>query len=100
MTPPWFLPLGWVPFALWCWTSIPEENSKNLNWALFFGGIMTWTICEYILHRFLFHMEDKPYFLNNRYFFVAHFLLHGIHHAFPNDYYRIVFPPFLGYPAW
>ena len=28
--------------------------------------------------------------------YVAHFLLHGIHHAFPMDRYRLVFPPILG----
>ena len=31
---------------------------------------------------------------------MLHFLVHGIHHAFPNDHYRIVFPPILGYPVW
>jgi hypothetical protein len=41
-------------------------------------------------------MEDQPYFIKNSKFFVAHFLVHGIHHAFPNDHYRIVFPPILG----
>lgn len=45
-------------------------------------------------------MEDKGYFIKNRYFYVVHFLVHGIHHAFPNDHYRIVFPPILGYPFW
>lgn len=27
----------------------------------------------------------------------AHFLLHGIHHAFPQDPFRLVFPPALGH---
>jgi sterol desaturase/sphingolipid hydroxylase (fatty acid hydroxylase superfamily) len=31
---------------------------------------------------------------------VLHFLVHGIHHAFPNDHYRIVFPPILGFQVW
>ena len=100
MTPPWLIPIAYMPLMYWCYINIPDTNSARFNFGLFIFGLLNWTTMEYVLHRFLFHMEDKCYFLNNRYFFVAHFLLHGIHHAFPNDYYRIVFPPILGYPAW
>jgi 4-hydroxysphinganine ceramide fatty acyl 2-hydroxylase len=43
-------------------------------------------------------MEDQSYFINNSKFYALHFLVHGIHHAFPSDFYRLVFPPILGYP--
>jgi len=49
----------------------------------FFLGNVIWTILEYGLHRFLFHVDyylpDKPVFLT------AHFLLHGVHHYLPMD---------------
>jgi 4-hydroxysphinganine ceramide fatty acyl 2-hydroxylase len=49
---------------------------------------------EYFLHRFLFHSEDKwlPGSKGN-FPIVAHFMFHGIHHAFPMDKLRLVFPP-------
>jgi 4-hydroxysphinganine ceramide fatty acyl 2-hydroxylase len=48
-------------------------------------------LVEYTLHRFLFHSED--YWLPNHPLILAnHFLIHGIHHAFPMDRYRLVFP--------
>lgn len=52
---------------------------------------------EYILHRFLFHMEDQVYFPRHPKFYAFHFLVHGIHHAFPQDPNRIVMPPALGH---
>lgn len=46
-------------------------------------GVFLWTLVEYVLHRFLFHVDkwlpDKPIFLT------AHFLLHGVHHYLPTD---------------
>lgn len=49
----------------------------------FLLGCIIWTILEYTLHRFLFHIDsllpDRPEFLT------LHFLLHGIHHYMPMD---------------
>jgi 4-hydroxysphinganine ceramide fatty acyl 2-hydroxylase len=58
-------------------------------------GILWWTFAEYYLHRFFFHCED--YWLPNYpRIFAFHFMLHGIHHAFPMDRLRLVFPPVPG----
>lgn len=55
--------------------------------ALFAVGVLVWTLCEYVLHRWVFHwMEDSP--RGRR----IHFLLHGVHHDFPNDKDRLVMP--------
>ena len=66
--------------------------------CMLFGAVY-WTFCENIGHRFLFHGED--YWMrrvpNNKELRVFHFLIHGIHHAFPMDRYRLVFPPLPGY---
>lgn len=37
------------------------------------------------------------YVPHNRYFYLIHFSIHGIHHAFPQDRFRLVMPPLLGY---
>ncbi|KAG8919072.1 fatty acid alpha-hydroxylase [Tulasnella sp. 419] len=61
--------------------------------SCFFAGNVIWTILEYTLHRFLFHIDewlpDSPVFLT------LHFLLHGIHHYLPMDKLRLVMPPAL-----
>lgn len=51
----------------------------------FFVGNVIWTILEYVMHRFLFHIDeflpDTPTFI------LLHFLMHGIHHYLPMDRY-------------
>jgi sterol desaturase/sphingolipid hydroxylase (fatty acid hydroxylase superfamily) len=55
--------------------------------GLFVGGVFIWTFLEYILHRYIFHWyKDTPF--GRR----VHFLLHGVHHDFPNDADRLVMP--------
>lgn len=61
-------------------------------------GILLWTLFEYAIHKLMFHSEDQRYFPKHAKFYAIHFLVHGIHHAFPQDRYRLVFPPILGYP--
>jgi len=53
---------------------------------------------EYTLHRFLFHGEDywMCYLPESKYIYTMHFMMHGIHHSFPQDRYRLLFPPLLG----
>ncbi|KAI8568533.1 hypothetical protein RHMOL_Rhmol02G0208000 [Rhododendron molle] len=51
-------------------------------------GIFIWTLMEYTLHRFLFHIKTKSYWGNT-----LHYLLHGCHHKHPMDGLRLVFPP-------
>lgn len=50
-------------------------------------GVLSWTLTEYVLHRYVFHWtKDTP--VGRR----IHFLLHGVHHDFPNDKDRLVMP--------
>jgi len=56
-------------------------------------GCIVWTITEYFLHRFIFHMDEYvPNFFLAR---LLHFTVHGIHHTIPMDGERLVFPPVL-----
>lgn len=55
--------------------------------GLVVAGIFVWTLSEYFLHRYVFHWyKDTPF--GRR----VHFLLHGVHHDFPNDGDRLVMP--------
>jgi sterol desaturase/sphingolipid hydroxylase (fatty acid hydroxylase superfamily) len=55
--------------------------------ALAFGGLFAWTFAEYILHRYVFHWINESSWGKR-----IHFLLHGVHHDFPNDKDRLVMP--------
>ena len=58
---------------------------------LFFSSILTWTLTEYLLHRYLFHwLSENP--LIQRF----HFIMHGSHHLYPKDNERLLMPPVPG----
>ncbi|KAL9931548.1 hypothetical protein V8E36_009545, partial [Tilletia maclaganii] len=56
-------------------------------------GVVIWTLLEYLLHRFLFHVDDM--LPDHQAALLLHFLLHGIHHYLPMDRLRLVMPPLL-----
>ncbi len=56
-------------------------------------GIFIWTITEYLLHRFVFHLKLKGK-LGER----IHFIFHGVHHDYPSDSKRLVMPPAVSIP--
>ncbi|PKR79809.1 fatty acid hydroxylase [Brumimicrobium salinarum] len=59
--------------------------SAILGW--FFTGFFSWTLAEYLMHRFLYHkIKDASYDTGLQYLF------HGIHHRYPHDDDRIVLP--------
>src|SRR5262245_8330349 len=53
-------------------------------------GLFAWTLCEYVLHRFIFHFIGENPWLKH-----FHYVVHGMHHAYPTDPHRVIFPPFL-----
>jgi sterol desaturase/sphingolipid hydroxylase (fatty acid hydroxylase superfamily) len=55
--------------------------------ALGLGGVLLWTLAEYVLHRYVFHYAG-PRLWQRRF----HFVLHGVHHDFPQDTDRLVMP--------
>jgi sterol desaturase/sphingolipid hydroxylase (fatty acid hydroxylase superfamily) len=55
---------------------------------IFVAGLFTWTLAEYLMHRFMYHdSPDASYDKGLRYVF------HGIHHQYPNDGTKVVLPP-------
>ncbi|WOL09807.1 dihydroceramide fatty acyl 2-hydroxylase FAH1-like [Canna indica] len=85
----WAVPVIWLPVVCWCVTQSIQMGHALPQVALMVAfGISVWTLIEYTLHRFLFHIETKSYWGNT-----AHYLLHGCHHKHPMDRLRLVFPP-------
>jgi 4-hydroxysphinganine ceramide fatty acyl 2-hydroxylase len=55
---------------------------------LFLAGLFSFTLLEYLVHRYTFHMEpDTPKKERLQY------VLHGVHHDFPKDKTRLAMPP-------
>ncbi|CAM0139326.1 unnamed protein product [Umbelopsis sp. WA50703] len=91
---PWYLvPIVWIPFVIYQLYQSSQLDTISTTIHGFATGIFTWSLLEYTLHRFLFHMDDN---LPDHWFaLLLHFTLHGIHHYLPMDKYRLVFPPVL-----
>jgi sterol desaturase/sphingolipid hydroxylase (fatty acid hydroxylase superfamily) len=61
--------------------------------VLFLLGILLWTLLEYLIHRYIFHYDPKTR-LGKR----LHYVIHGVHHDYPNDARRLVMPPSISVP--
>lgn len=102
LTPWWVVPLVWLPPNLYIFYVGFANQSKIIALSFWVLGLFVWSLVEYSLHRFLFHLDyylpDHPAFLT------LHFTLHGVHHYLPMDRYRLVLPPtlfiFLAYPFY
>lgn len=79
----------WVPIvaAVLYRSWMRHELSVVATAGLVLIGLIIWTLTEYVLHRFVFHWTDDTAFGRR-----VHFLLHGVHHDFPNDKDRLVMP--------
>ena len=78
---------------------MPHNNSSLTSILCVITGLFLWTVYEYLGHRYLFHGEDTwmHYVPQNKWVYTGHFMVHGIHHAFPQDRMRLTFPPVPGY---
>jgi sterol desaturase/sphingolipid hydroxylase (fatty acid hydroxylase superfamily) len=80
-----FVPATVVLFAL---SVFRAKLSVGPSFGLAVAGFALWTLCEYWLHRLFFHWKpNKPW--GER----LHFFVHGVHHRWPRDKYRLVMPP-------
>lgn len=80
----------WVPIIIFLfYRGITLKQVEIFELILLsFGGLLLWTITEYILHRYIFHWDAKS--RAGKYFV---FLFHGLHHDDPQDPTRLVMPP-------
>ncbi|KAH6989600.1 hypothetical protein BKA56DRAFT_629373 [Ilyonectria sp. MPI-CAGE-AT-0026] len=98
LTPWWIVPTFWMPpvsYGVYIPRSGLSSAVEQAGYLIF--GFFLWSLIEYTLHRFLFHLDN----------YVAislHFLLPGIHHYLPMDKYCLVMPPvvfiILASPSW
>lgn len=96
----WVIPIIWIPIAsCFIYSSFRLGLPVPHLPLLVLLGIFVWTLTEYLLHRFLFHVQTKSYWGNT-----MHYLLHGCHHKHPMDSLRLVFPPagaaLIAYMIW
>ena len=89
-THPVVVPILFVPAcSALLWYSVARLNISILtSGALFVVGFVAWSLAEYWLHRTLFHWVP-PGKIGER----MHFMIHGVHHDWPSDKYRLVMPP-------
>jgi sterol desaturase/sphingolipid hydroxylase (fatty acid hydroxylase superfamily) len=82
--------LVWTPVIAWLlWRSFTVHGlGAGAVTGLGAAGLLAWTLTEYLVHRFVFH--GSPTSPGRRH---LQFVLHGIHHAYPNDPTRLVMPP-------
>ncbi|NXG68881.1 FA2H hydroxylase, partial [Baryphthengus martii] len=99
----------WAPVVLYLswvsYTSLAQGNTRLFSSftteysipihkycfpVIFLLGMFLWSLLEYLIHRFVFHMKPPA---SNYYLITLHFLLHGQHHKSPFDRSRLVFPP-------
>lgn len=79
----------WVPVtAFVLYRSVARQDLPAAGLlGMVVAGVLLWTLAEYALHRSVFHWTNATYFGRR-----MHFLLHGVHHDFPNDKTRLVMP--------
>src|ERR1700743_2180820 len=62
--------------------------SIGMEALLFVAGVLFWSIFEYFMHRYLFHMVVESPRAKK---FV--YTMHGVHHEYPRDKERLFMPP-------
>src|SRR5438270_10359839 len=80
--------------GLMLYLAFAQKRLSILAVAVFFVfGILVWTLLEYVIHRYVFHYQPKT-----RVGKLLHFIMHGVHHDYPNDASRLVMPPIISVP--
>jgi sterol desaturase/sphingolipid hydroxylase (fatty acid hydroxylase superfamily) len=82
--------LWWGPIVVGCLllTALDPRFHPLRMIGGYVGGLLAWTLLEYLLHRYVFHLPPGERFAAK----LNQFILHGYHHEFPNDARRLVMP--------
>lgn len=86
-----------IPIIIYfAWKAIWEQQLSIASFALYYlFGLFIWSLTEYVMHRFVFHLEPKK---GNKMLERIHFIFHGVHHDYPSDAHRLVMPPSVSIP--
>jgi len=80
-----YLPV--IVFMLYYGAAYKGVNA-GIEALLFIAGVLFWSLFEYVMHRYLFHMiVESP---RARRFV---YTMHGVHHEYPRDQERLFMPP-------
>jgi len=91
---PAVLPAVYVPASIWTfWLGLQAGVSIPASAALFVAGLALWTFLEYVIHRYSFHFAPR-----GRVGIILAYLIHGVHHAYPEDHRRWATPPAVSLP--
>ena len=77
-----------IAVSLLYYSSVKLREDILAITLIFLGGMLFWTLFEYVMHRFIFHhiaeSERAKKFI---------YIMHGNHHHFPRDRERLFMPP-------
>lgn len=76
-------------FIITTYISLNFHFSAQLILLLYISGVLAFTLVEYVVHRYVFHM--KTY---NKVRIRLQYLIHGVHHKYPKDKLRLAMPMF------
>ncbi|MEQ8926691.1 MAG: sterol desaturase family protein [Fulvivirga sp.] len=74
--------------ALLYYSTTNTELSTGITVALFLFGLLAFSLVEYLMHRYLFHMQ-----VYTKARAKMQYIMHGVHHEFPKDKDRLAMPP-------
>lgn len=95
---PWLaVPLLWLPVACAALRSASLRHGLRpaASCLCLAFGLLVWSLVEYAMHRFLFHVRVGTSFAA----ITLHYAFHGCHHKQPSDRLRLVFPPTFAAPC-
>ena len=78
-------------YAGMCWLIYYQFNSVlPIAYLVLFAflGLLSWTLFEYILHRYLFHLHGNSAIVKR-----FTFVMHGVHHEHPKEEKWVFMPP-------
>lgn len=89
-TRPWVIYMIYVPLIIFLvlYAEATFHYSAGLISLIFLIAMLSWTLFEYLVHRFLFHFPAK-----SRLGKWLVYIFHENHHEFPNDRSRLFMPP-------
>ncbi len=64
------------------------DLSTVITGSLFALGLLSFTLTEYLMHRYVFHMDTNTELRKK-----IQYTSHGVHHEFPKDKTRLAMPP-------
>ncbi len=70
------------------WSVVNTSLYTWLTVALFFVGLLVFSLVEYLMHRYLFHMATYTELRRK-----IQYSFHGVHHDYPKDKDRLAMPP-------